>query len=65
VNSLASPCRGRSSAPRPALIARSTFEAGGSRWQHAPTTTVEVSRVGYEKIRALVARFTGITPRVL
>lgn len=39
-------------------LPRSLFEQGDSRWQHAPTLTVPVSRPGYEKISALLARLT-------
>src|SRR5579859_957565 len=39
-------------------LARSAFESGGTRWQHAPTLAVAVSRVGYEKIAALLGRLT-------
>jgi transposase len=39
-------------------LPRSVFEQGDSRWQHAPTLTVPVSRLGYEKIAGLLARLT-------
>lgn len=39
-------------------LPRSVFEQGDSRWQHAPTLSVPVSRPGYEKIGALLARLT-------
>lgn len=39
-------------------VARSTFETGGTRWQHAPTLTVEVSRSGFDRITALLHRLT-------
>lgn len=37
-------------------LPRSLFEQGDSRWQRAPTLAVPVSRPGYEKIAALLAR---------
>lgn len=39
-------------------VPRSTFETGGSRWQHAPTLKVEVNRAGFERITALLGRLT-------
>jgi transposase len=39
-------------------VSRSTFETGGTRWQHAPTLTVPVNRAGFERIGALLQRLS-------
>lgn len=39
-------------------VARSTFETGGTRWQHAPTLKVEVNRAGFDRIGALLRRLS-------